>query len=284
MLYVFHGEQFWLNQKLAELEIKAREKNCDVLKFEAEDSPPLNSFLSRDLFGKKLFLILKDFLKEKERVEEIKALSRDLAESENIIVICENEITEAWHKVFEKGGAKIQEFKKATGAKLSGWILDKGKEAGLDLSKRDVDILIDQADSDPATLLNKIERISLERRMPVSKSKSIGGNYFNFADAVSGKRKAQALSLLRSYMRDGFGAEEAFWKLWWKVKTLRLVDSGKKSTGLHPFVEKKALQDLQNFSPGELKKLSFNLLDIFSNARRGEESFEDGLERTILKM
>lgn len=279
-----------MNQKLRELEDKAREKNCDILKFEDGDSPPLNSLLTRDLFGKKIFLILKNFLGDKEGAEEIKALSKDFAESENIIVICEDAISETWAKIFEKAGAKIQEFKKASGAKLSTWVLERGKEMGVNLAKRDIDILIDQSNSDPYMILNKIERLSLEKKMPTVKAKAIEGNYFNFADAISAKRKQQALSLLRSYMNDGFGAEEAFWKLWWKVKTLRLVDSlsaqagGKKSTGLHPFVEKKALADLQNFSSRELKKLSFDLLDIFSNARRGEESFEQGLERTILKL
>ena len=156
----------------------------------------------------------------------------------------------------------------------------------MNLSSLELRILISEVGDDPWALLNKLERLFLEGRAPALRPKVLGPepNYFNFADAASGKKKYQALSLLRSYVKDGLGAEEAFWKLWWKIKTLRLVDSGEKNTGLHPFVEKKALGDLQNFSSEELKKLSYELLDLFSEVRRGEATFEEGLEKILLKV
>ena len=90
--------------------------------------------------------------------------------------------------------------------------------------------------------------------------------------------------LLRSYLRRGFGAAEAFWKLWWKVKTLRLADSGASDLGLHPFVLKKAKDDLGKYTSEELKNLSLELLDLFSEVRRGGTSFEEGLEKILLKL
>ncbi|OGF51918.1 hypothetical protein A3I27_01020 [Candidatus Giovannonibacteria bacterium RIFCSPLOWO2_02_FULL_43_11b] len=284
MLYLFHGEPFWIQEKLLELEKRATEKNYEVFKIRDDSQVPLNSFLSRDLFGKKTFLILDNVLEIPERGEEVKKLAEDFSRSENIIAVVEEDISESSAKAFEKAGANIKEFKKPSAAKFLAWLSVKAKAAGLNLSKQDTDILILETGSNPFAILNKLERLSLESRLPARLPKAVGGNYFNFADAVFGKRKNQAISMLRSYIRDGLGAEEAFWKLRWKIKTLRLVDSGKKTTNLHPFVQKKAIQDLQNFSSRELKKISQDLLDIFSEVRRGEDNFEDGLERLIIKL
>ena len=283
MLYVFYGETFWIRQKIKELSLKARKKGCEIFKLEEDSSTPLNSFLARDLFGQKIFLIGERLLEFPEREEEIKALAQDLAESENIVVLVEEKISEAWEKIFTKAGAKIQEFKKLSGAKLLAWLSLKTKEAGINLPAADLSILLSDAGSDPQALLSRLERISLERVRPRAEKNIEEPNYFNFTDLASAKRKYAAITLLRSYVKDGFGAEEAFWKLWWKVKTLRLVDTGKRGTGLHPFVEKKAAADLRNYSREELKKLSYDLLDLFSDARRGEESFEEGLEKILLK-
>ena len=286
MLYVLYGESFWARSKLTELLARAREKNYDILKLEEDGEPPLNSFLSRDLFGQKVFLVLEGLLENSQRALELKNLAPDLVGSENIMVLVEAELPEFWRKLFKEAGAKMQEFKKPPEAKLISWLEGTAKKIGLNLFSLELRILISEVGDDPWALLNKLERLFLEGRAPALRPKVLGPepNYFNFADAASGKKKYQALSLLRSYVKDGLGAEEAFWKLWWKIKTLRLVDSGEKNTGLHPFVEKKALGDLQNFSSEELKKLSYELLDLFSEVRRGEATFEEGLEKILLKV
>lgn len=284
MLYVLYGESFWARSKLTELLAKAREKNYDILKLEEESETPLNSFLSRDLFGQKVFLVLEGLLGNPERAPEFKNLARDLVGSENIIALVEAELPEPWQKLFKNAGAKMQEFRKPSEAKLVSWLEAAAGKIGLNLSSLELRVLISEVGDDPWALLNRLERFSLEEARPArSRVSGFEPNYFNFADAASGKKKYQALSLLRSYVRGGLGAEEAFWKLWWKIKTLRLVDSGEKNTGLHPFVEKKALGDLQNFSSDELKKLSYELLDLFSEVRRGEATFEEGLEKILLK-
>jgi len=284
MLYAFHGETFWIREKLAELEKKAREKDYEISKLVEDSQVPLNSFLSRNLFGKKTFLILDNILGAPERAEEVKKLAQDLSRSENIVALVEKDISEAWAKILEKAGANIKEFRKPSASKFLAWAGAKAKEAGVILSREDMDILISREASDSFALLNALERISLEKTKITREKEKSEPNYFNFADAVFGKRKNQAVSMLRSYIKDGFGAEEAFWRIWWKIKTLRQVDSGKKTANLHPFVQKKAIQDLQNFSSGELKKISSELLDLFSNVRRGEENFEEGLEKVIIRL
>ena len=288
MLYVFHGETFWIKEKLLELKKKAAEKNYEVIKIRDDSQVPLNSFLSRDLFGKKTFLILDDILGIPERAEEVKKLAQDFSRAENIIAIVEKDISDSWTKIFGEAGANIKKFTKPSSAKFLAWMGAKAKEMGINLEKREIDILISETGSDPFAILNKLERLCLEAKPPsggLASSKSDREpNYFNFADAVFGKRKTQAISMLRSYVKDGLGAEEAFWRIWWKIKTLRQVDSGKRTSNLHPFVQKKAIQDLRNFSYWELKKISRELLDLFSSVRRGEDNFEEGLEKLIIRL
>ncbi|MBI2024404.1 hypothetical protein HYT00_03400 [Candidatus Giovannonibacteria bacterium] len=284
MLYVFYGEPFWAREKLSELAARAREKNCEVFRADYASEVPLNSFLSRGLFGGKTFLILENLLEVPEREREIKALASDFSASENIVAVLERELSEEWAECFKNSGAKTQEFKKVTGAKLSSWLGLKAGEMGLKLDRMDSDALLAES-TDPVSLLNKLERMHLEKGN-IGKSKTkmeTEPNYFSFADAVSGRRKEAALLMLRNYIKEGLGAEEAFWKLWWKIKTLRMVDSGMRNHGLHPFVEKKALEHLSNFKSEELKKISSELQDLFSGARRGEENFEEGLEKILLR-
>lgn len=284
MLYIFYGEIFWIRGKLFELEKKALEKDCEIYKIGEDSQVPLNSFLSRDLFGKKTFLILDNILRIPERGDEINKLAKDFSRSENIVAIVEEGVSSACEKFFLGAGAKIHEFKKPSKAKLLAWLMARAKEAGVNLIKQDADVLISDTGSDPFAILSRLERLSLEKTRIEGTRSDIEPNYFNFADAVFGKRKQQAISMLRAYIKGGFGAEEAFWKLWWKIKTLRQIDSGKKTTNLHPFVQKKAIQDLRNFSSKELKNISHDLLDIFSNVRRGEDSFEESLEKLIVRI
>ena len=120
--------------------------------------------------------------------------------------------------------------------------------------------------------------------MLFTKNSAVEPNYFEFADAMSAKNKHSSLRLLRRYMKGGFGAEEAFWRAWWKIKTLRTLESGAKGLELHPFVQKKGLLELRNYSSGELAKISLEFLDLFSEVRRGNVSFEEGLERILINI
>src|SRR3989338_4141879 len=85
MLYVLYGESFWARSKLTELWARAREKNYDILKLEEDGEPPLNSFLSRDLFGQKVFLVLEGLLENFQRALELKNLAPDLVGGENFL-------------------------------------------------------------------------------------------------------------------------------------------------------------------------------------------------------
>lgn len=284
MLYILYGHQFWARKKLREFLARARERSSALFKLSSEAYLPLAGYLSSDLFGKKVVLVGEHLLENPEYERELKELAGRLAASENIIFLLEEELAQDWEELFRKIGARLEKFKNPPQEKFFSWAREEAGKSEVSLSASELKVLAEEFDFDPWTIAAKLERMSLEKIKISGKSFFSEPNYFQFADLASARRKYEALKLLRGFVKQGLGGEEAFWKLWWKVKTLRLVDSGQKDLGLHPYVLQKSRADLKNFSSEGLKRLSYELMDIFSQVRRGEESFEEGLERLLLKL
>ena len=62
------------------------------------------------------------------------------------------------------------------------------------------------------------------------------------------------------------------------------VQNIEKKTGFHPFVVKKTLAGAKNFTETELHEISFSLVRLYHDARRGIGNFTIGLEKILLKL
>ena len=117
-----------------------------------------------------------------------------------------------------------------------------------------------------------------------------GYNPFLICDAVGEKNKKKAWLLFQDALLKGVPAEEVFWKIWWQAKmmlTVKIVSESEvknleKESGLHPFVVKKNLGFLKNFNFKELDDLSWKLVELYHNTRRGLADFEIGLEKILI--
>ena len=283
MLYLLLGERFWTLEKLNSLIAKAREKNTPVFFLTADSKEPISNYLSSGLFEKKNLLVSRFLLENKNYEAEIEDILHALASSENIFIFQEEEVSEKWEEKFKQAGAKIGKAGKVSTQKLLTWARLEAEKISLKLSDSEIYAIIEEASEDPWQIKLLLERRSLEKLL-FTKNSAVEPNYFEFADAMSAKNKHSSLRLLRRYMKGGFGAEEAFWRAWWKIKTLRTLESGAKGLELHPFVQKKGLLELRNYSSGELAKISLEFLDLFSEVRRGNVSFEEGLERILINI
>ncbi|MBI2609756.1 hypothetical protein HYW53_01095 [Candidatus Giovannonibacteria bacterium] len=279
MFFLFWGDHFWAKKKIEELLKKAVDKNYSVYKLTGESSDPLANFLAPDLFGRKIFLIGENIMASAFYKGELQRLTDFFVESKNIAVFFEEEFEKDFLRNAEKAGAKIAKFENSSSRVVA---FGKAEAERLGISPEKTHDLLSGED-DPQRVSSKLERFSLEGKYEHAKNFS-EPNYFQFADAFSEKNKKQALKLLLSYEKDGFGGEEAYWKVCWKIKMLRLIGSGGKISGIHPFVMRKSEAELKNFSSGELRKISLNLVDLFSRVRRNETSFEEGLENLILAL
>jgi len=111
-------------------------------------------------------------------------------------------------------------------------------------------------------------------------------NNFSLADAFA-KRDRKLLWLLwNEALLVGNKPEELAGILWWQIKTLRLAELGKTaiSVGLKDFPFNKAKHSLGNFKPGELERLSEELLTLIHESRLGKFELTLAIERWILKI
>ncbi|MEK9209373.1 MAG: hypothetical protein AAB926_00905 [Patescibacteria group bacterium] len=117
-------------------------------------------------------------------------------------------------------------------------------------------------------------------------------NIFSLSDAFAARERRRAWLLYQRALAAGITAEEVFWKLVWQVKNLMVVKGLPlasqpaivKATGWHPFVVKKTVESVGNFSQEELKNYSRRLVGLYHDCRFGLDDFSLGVERFILKL
>lgn len=117
-------------------------------------------------------------------------------------------------------------------------------------------------------------------------------NIFSLSDAFAARERRRTWLLYQKALIAGITGEEVFWKLVWQVKNLMIVKNLAifnqpaivKATGWHPFVAKKNLQAVGNFSQEELKNYSRRLVGLYHDCRFGLDDFSLGVERFILKL
>lgn len=111
-------------------------------------------------------------------------------------------------------------------------------------------------------------------------------NVFSLTDAL-GRRDRKALwTLYQKAQRENVSYEEIHGILFWQVKSLLLAQSGKTAgeAGLNPFVFRKSLGFVKNFTKEELTSMSSRLVRISHDAHRGMCDFGTTLERFILRI
>lgn len=113
-----------------------------------------------------------------------------------------------------------------------------------------------------------------------------GFNSFALADALGKRDKRSLWVLWNEAILEGKSAEELSGILWWQLKTMRLAAKGKSAAevGLKDFSYSKAKRALDKFGPGELEKVSRDLLGVINESRLGGLDTTLAVERWILKL
>jgi len=111
-------------------------------------------------------------------------------------------------------------------------------------------------------------------------------NIFALTDALGERKKKEAWILYQKALGAGLSVEEIFFKIVWQVKSMLIASKTKSvaETDMKPFPYSKAKSFLKNFKPGELEKLSENLVIGYHQARRGKEEIETLVEKILLKL
>lgn len=111
-------------------------------------------------------------------------------------------------------------------------------------------------------------------------------NTFAFTDAIGERKKKDAWVLYEKALASGQVAEQLFYKVMWLLKTMLLAQkcATAEEAKLNPFVYRKSKGFLKNYKPGEIEKLSQELVEGYHKARRGEGEIETLVEKVLLKL
>lgn len=109
-------------------------------------------------------------------------------------------------------------------------------------------------------------------------------NNFSLADALAKRDKKLLWLLLAEARLEGAKDEEVAGILWWQLKTMRLAAVSKSAaeSGLKDYPYDKAKRALTKFKPGELEKISHELLEALHLSRLGRAELDISLERFVL--
>ncbi len=111
-------------------------------------------------------------------------------------------------------------------------------------------------------------------------------NIFALTDAIGARNKREAWMLYQKALADGMVSEEIFFKVFWQVKNMLLASRTRSAeeTDMKAYPYSKAKGYLRNFKPGELEKLSEELIRGYHDVRRGKEESETFVEKTLLSL
>lgn len=109
---------------------------------------------------------------------------------------------------------------------------------------------------------------------------------FSLTDAFGRRDRKQLWVLYTKAKMNDVAAEEIHGILFWQVKAmLQAAEAGNaKEAGLNPFVYQKSKGFLQKYSVSEVKAISYKLVSMYHNARRGIHDFDVALEKFILEV
>jgi len=242
--------------------------------------------------------ILAYLRKKRKKIEEDKDL---------IIIFWEDILNQKKNALFqfltsEKEGIKQQEYKKMLGAKLEQWILKRmqelfGKAA---ISQKALEKLIVFCGNDTQILNNEILKLAnfcdqktiQEKDVEDLVQASLDSNIFSIIDAVAEGRKKDALLLMHQHLNKGADPFYLFSMLVYQLRNMLKIADLKDNfdypereiirvSQMHPFVVRKSLNQIRNFSFAKLTKLYQKLSQLDVMMKTGKIEAELALDKFI---
>lgn len=201
--------------------------------------------------------------------------------------------------------AKSQELAKLTGLKLSQWIIKRITEldSQASISREALDRLISFVGNDPVFLDSEIRKLvdyadgkmigadDVDKLVLVS----IDSNIFSTIDALGANNKKEALALLHNHLKNG---DDPFYIMSMFVYQFRnllkiagFYEKGIRSdfeiakvAKLHPFVVKKSLAQMRNFSLAKLKNVYRKLGEIDAGVKTGKMDINLALDLFVAEL
>jgi len=297
LIFLYGPDTFSSQQKLKSLKEKfIAEVDKSALNLETIDGIKLDinkfraSVLAEAFLAKKRMVIIENlFLKPQKKIchEILKTLNE--IKNQNIIIFWDQEVKvkkagESCLVLYEKLSKEkySQKFELLTEPALRKWIVAKVKKEKGEITPQAINILVDWVGNDLWQMNSEIDKLLAfcknkaidEKAVSLLTKSKLEENIFELTDALGHKNKARALKLISDQLQSGTPETVLLAKITWQFKNLLLVKSLAEKDltyasnqiasqlSLHPYVVKKSLGQVRNFSLDDLKKIYNQLLTI----------------------
>jgi len=294
--------------------------NIEVLEGEKLKLEDLRNKLgNRGLLSKKRLLIMEDLIsknkKEKIQKEIVKYLKENKLSQDEVLIFWEGDIenkgggkkkrgrkkASPLRKYLEKE-AKTENFDLLKGYKLKKWTEKKIRDKGGRIEPVALDLLLALVGQDLWQMNNEIEKLVNYKKNKVINKEDVSlfvktkydTDIFKLTDALAEKKKKLALKLIHDQIESGenelylLAMLSRLFRILVQVKEVALEESNyytiANRLNLHPFVAKKSLAQVSNFTFQELKNIYKNLLDIDLKIKTSQSNPRVLFDLFILKL
>jgi DNA polymerase-3 subunit delta len=210
----------------------------------------------------------------------------------------------ALYKLLEKSGKK-QNFEKLSGARLNTWVLQRMKELDpkSSISKPALEKLVAYVGNGTLALDAEIQKLVNysdgnmigEKEVETLVRSNIDANIFSTVDALGANNKKEALRLLHNHLEKGDDPFYIFSMFVYQFRNLlRIADLEEKNnmneyeiskiTKMHPFVVKKSLAQLRNYTFGDLKSIYQSLAELDRKVKTGRINIKLALDKFVAEL
>lgn len=197
-----------------------------------------------------------------------------------------------------------ESFESLRGPALSRWIARYAAGIGASAERDAVAGLVAAVGNDTWRLAHELEKLAAHAGDKAITAADVVGlvaaptspRAFAFADALAGRDRARALTLLHEHLEAGDSPQALVGMVGYALRTLHLVrgasaDAGAqpkpiavlaKTLALHPFVVTKALRHVQGFAPEDLRRATQLLADTDWYMKTGRLDPALALERFVV--
>ncbi len=193
--------------------------------------------------------------------------------------------------------AKVQEFSRMSGRKLTEFLDEELKGRGIMLTTKEKWDVLAAADGNSWRLVQLLEMCALgavHNGVPATALPAGEQIVFSFTDACGQRKRTEAWKLLHALIRQGIEPQRMFWALVSHVRALIWTGSLSRSgapaddlariSRMHPFAAKKAAAQARNFSERELAAIHAQLSTLDFEVKQSRGDIILGLEKIVLSL
>jgi len=278
-----------------------------------------DKLFQQSMFIKKKLFFLENVFSNQKFKEQFTEKIKEISGSEDIVVLFEKKELAGNDETFKalKKYGKSQEFKPLEGKKLREWIEKGFQKYEAEITEEGIDKLIEFVGNDLWQLSNEIKKLSFFKRTAIAShlknclktkveredveklvTSKIETDIFKTIDALAQRDKKRAFRFIENHLEKGDNPlyllkminfqfrNLLFLKLCqlkgeWSLTSMEMVG---KNFGIHPYVVKKSMRMLGNFSLEELKKIYQKIFETDLEIKTGKISPQEGIRMLIAKI